>query len=223
MRISTDEAIIFQNNIVTINNTLIYSWLVMFILISIAYIIKKSLVFDVKNSKSITGIQICFESIITLVESQIKQVSSRGVETVFPFIASLFLYIVVSNLLSLIPMMESPTGSFSTTLALAISVFIFSMIYGFKEKGYGYFDKFLKPIPFLLPLNIVSELSKVLSLSIRLYGNIMSSGVIITILTGIVFLSVGFPILINLLSTITGVIQAYIFSILSMIFISVDD
>lgn len=223
MRISTDEAILFQNGFVVINNTLLFSWLVMAVLILGAFLFRRKFIFDIKQSNKIGCAQLCLETLIKAVDDQIKGMTTRDVKVIFPFMATLFLYIVVSNLISLIPMMESPTGSLSTTIALGISVFVFSMYYGFKEKGFGYLKKFLEPVALLLPLNIVGELSKVLSLTIRLYGNIMSSGVIISILTGIVFLSVGFPVLVNLLGTITGVIQAYIFSILSMIFISVDD
>lgn len=223
MQITTDDVILFKSSFIVINHTLLYSWLVMAILVAIALIFKRKFVFDVKKTDKTSNLQICLEALIQCIEGQIKEITTRGVDVVFPFMATLFLYISISNLISLIPFMESPTGSYSTTVALGLSVFIFSMIYGFKEKGFEYLRKFIEPVAFLLPLNIVSELSKVLSLTIRLYGNIMSSGVIITILSQIIFLSVGFPVLINLLGTITGVIQAYIFAILSMIFISVDN
>ena len=189
----------------------------------IAFLFKRRFVFDVTKTENTGNLQLSLEALIQCIENQIKEITTRSVEVVFPFMATLFLYIAVSNLISLIPFMESPTGSYSTTVALGLSVFIFSMIYGFREKGSSYLKKFIEPVPFLLPLNVVGEISKVLSLTIRLYGNIMSSGVIITILSQIIFLSVGFPVIINLLGTITGVIQAYIFAILSMIFISVDN
>ncbi len=223
MQITTDEVILFKSGFIVINNTLLYSWIVMGILIFIAFLFKKRFVFDVTKTENAGNLQLSLEALIQCIENQIKEITTRSVEVVFPFMATLFLYIAVSNLISLIPFMESPTGSYSTTVALGLSVFIFSMIYGFREKGSNYLKKFIEPVPFLLPLNVVGEVSKVLSLTIRLYGNIMSSGVIITILSQIIFLSVGFPVIINLLGTITGVIQAYIFAILSMIFISVDN
>lgn len=223
MRITTDEAILFQNGFITINNTLLFSWIVMFILIILAVLLKKSISKDTQYKDKPTNLQNFFEALINTIETQIKQISDKKIEIVFPFIATLFLYIVLSNLISLIPFVDSPTGSLSTTLALAISTFIFSIGFGIKDKGFfGYFKKYFKPIPLLLPLNVVSELSKIVSLSIRLYGNIMSSGVILIILSQITFLSTGFPVIISLLSTISGVIQAYIFAILSMITISSD-
>lgn len=226
MRISTDEAILYQNGFITINNTLLFSWIVMFILIVFAILLRISINKNKQNNKNNqipTGIQNFFEALLDCIDGQIRQISTRKTEIVFPFIATLFLYIVLSNLISLIPLADSPTGSLSTTLALAFSMFIFSIWFGIKDKGFiGYFKKYFQPIPLLLPLNLISDLSKIVSLSVRLYGNIMSSGVILIILSQITFLSAGFPIIISLLSTITGVIQAYIFSALSMIAISSD-
>lgn len=224
MRISTDEAILFQNGFITINNTLLFSWIVMFILIVLAILFKKGISKNTQYKDKPTNLQNFFEVLISAIETQVKQISDKKIEIVFPFIATLFLYIFLSNLISLIPFTSSPTGSLSTTLALAISTFIFSISFGIKDKGFfGYFKKYFKPIPLLLPLNIIGELSKIISLSIRLYGNIMSSGVILVILSQITFLSTGFPVVISLLGTVSGAIQAYIFSILSMIAISSDN
>lgn len=224
MRISTDEAILFQNGFITINNTLLFSWIVMFILIVLAILFKKGISKNTQYKDKPTNLQNFFEVLIGAIETQVKQISDKKIEIVFPFIATLFLYIFLSNLISLIPFTSSPTGSLSTTLALAISTFIFSINFGIKDKGFfGYFKKYFKPIPLLLPLNIIGELSKIISLSIRLYGNIMSSGVILVILSQITFLSTGFPVVISLLGTVSGAIQAYIFSILSMIAISSDN
>lgn len=225
MNISTDEIIIFQNGFININGTLLFSWLVMLILIAFAVLIRFNLYKHRNDYKNVSnGIQNFFESLIECIDSQIKQISDKSIERVFPFIATLFIYIALSNLISLIPTFSSPTASLSTTVALAISMFVFSIYNGTREKGFfGYFKKYFKPMPLLLPLNLIGDASNIISLSVRLYGNIMSSGAIVFILSQITFLSAGFPILISLLSTITGVIQAYIFSILSMIAISSDD
>ncbi|MDR1499218.1 MAG: F0F1 ATP synthase subunit A [Rickettsiales bacterium] len=223
MNISTDENILFQKGFVVINGTLVYSWIVMFVLMVVACVVRWKLVKSVKDVKKISTIQIFFETMVSAVDTQLREISSRGVETVFPFIATLFLYIIVSNLISLVPAMESPTGSLSTTLALALAMFIFSLAFGLREKGMGYFGKYFKPVPVMLPLNIFSDVSKIVSMSIRLYGNVMSASVILLIMSKITFLSMGFPILLNVLGIITGCIQAYIFSVLSMLSIAVDD
>lgn len=225
MRISTDELIIFENSFITINGTLLFSWIVMLILISVAVLIRIGL--NKKNNdptSEASTLQTSFEVLISTIESQIKTISSRKISITFPFIATLFIYIVVSNLIFIIPNFESPTGSLSTTAALAICMFIFSIGLGIKEKGFlGYFKKFFKPIPLLMPLNVISDLSRVVSLSMRLYGNITSTGAVIIIFSQIAFLAIGFPIMMDLLGVIGGVIQAYIFSILSLIAISSDN
>ena len=219
MNITTDAELYFQYGFFKVNATLLYSWIVMAILIIMAIFVNKSI-----RKNGVSRLQNIFEALISTIDNQIKQISNRNIEIIFPFVATLFIYIITSNLISLIPTFESPTASLSTTLALAMCTFIFSVAIGIKENGVlKYIGSYFKPIALLMPLNVIGQLSKIISLSFRLYGNIMSSGAIIFILSNITFLSVGFPILISLLSTIGGVIQAYIFSILSMIAISSDN
>ena len=218
MNITTDSTIYFQHGFFKLNETILFSWIVMLILIVAATVLNICI-----KRKKLSFIQNFFEALITTIEGQIKTINSKNVAVVFPFIATLFIYILVANLISLIPNFESPTGSLSTTAAFAILTFLFSIVFGIKQKSFrGYLKSYFKPIAIMLPLNIIGQLSKVVSLSFRLYGNIMSSGAIIFILMSIPFLSVGFPVLINLLATISGVIQAYIFSILSLIAIASD-
>ena len=218
MNITTDTHIYFQYGFFKVNTTLLFSWIVMLILIITAIILNRCI-----KSGKFSNIQNFFEALITTIENQIKTISTKSVTTVFPFIATLFIYIIVANLIALIPNFESPTGSLSTTVAFALLTFIFSVVYGIKQKGFGgYIKGYFKPIALLMPLNVIGQLSKIVSLSFRLYGNIMSTGAIIFILMSIPFLSVGFPVLINLLATIGGVIQAYIFAILSLIAIASD-
>ncbi|MBR2141237.1 MAG: F0F1 ATP synthase subunit A [Rickettsiales bacterium] len=225
MNISTDDLVLFESGFVTINGTLIFSWIVMFIMVGTAILLRLQLNKNKNNYREEpTKLQNFFESLVEVIEQQVKTISTKQIDVVFPFIATLFMYILVSNLISLIPVLDSPTGSLSTTLALALSMFIFSIFVGIKDKGfYGYIKKYFKPVFLMLPLNIIGELSRIISLSMRLYGNIMSSGAVTFILTNISFLSIGFPIMIDLLGTISGIIQAYIFSILSMVAISSDD
>lgn len=223
MKITTDDYILYQNGFIKLNYTILFSWIVMLILTVFAVIVRNSMKKKNVNDKNISIIQASAEIVIDLINQQVKQLTNIGVNTIFPFIATLFLYIILSNLISLIPFFQSPTASLSTTVALASITFMFSIGFGLKERGISYFKKYFKPVFIMAPLNVIGDLSKVISLSVRLYGNIASSSVIILILSEIVFLSMGFPVLINLLGTISGAIQAYIFSMLSMILISLDD
>ncbi len=223
MQITTDEYIYYKNGLFKINRTLIFSWIVMIVLSFIAIIINRKIKKKSVNDKDISIIQAVSELVISFIENQVKDGISIGVNIIFPFVATLFLFIIFSNLISLIPFCYSPTGSLSTTVALSLITFIFAICFGIKEKGLRYFKKYFEPVFIMAPINIIGDIAKVASMSIRLYGNVVSSSVIIMILSEIMFLSVGFPILINILGMISGVIQAYIFSTLAIMLMSLND
>ena len=223
MQITTDEIIYYQNGIFKINATILFSWIVMAILIIFSIFVKKNIKNKKLNNKSISTLQVISELVIDFIEKQINSGTNIGTNIIFPFISTLFLFIILTNLISLLPFSSSPTGSLSTTVALAITTFIFAILIGIKEKGLCFFKKYFEPIFTMAPINIVGDIAKVVSMSIRLYGNITSTSVVITIILEITFLSVGFPVLINILSMISGIIQAYIFSTLAIIMMSLND
>lgn len=223
MQITTDEIIYYQNGIFKINATILFSWIVMAILIIFSIFVKKNIKNKKLNNKSISTLQVISELVIDFIEKQINSGTNIGTNIIFPFISTLFLFIILANLISLLPFSSSPTGSLSTTVALAITTFIFAILIGIKEKGLCFFKKYFEPIFIMAPINIVGDIAKVVSMSIRLYGNITSTSVVIAIMLEITFLSVGFPVLINILSMISGIIQAYIFSTLAIIMMSLND
>ena len=223
MQITTDEIIYYQNGIFKINATILFSWIVMAILIIFSIFVKKNIKNKKLNNKSISTLQVISELVIDFIEKQINSGTNIGTNIIFPFISTLFLFIILTNLISLLPFSSSPTGSLSTTVALAITTFIFAILIGIKEKGLCFFKKYFEPIFIMAPINIVGDIAKVVSMSIRLYGNITSTSVVITIILEITFLSVGFPVLINILSMISGIIQAYIFSTLAIMMMSLND
>ena len=135
------------------------------------------------------------------------------------FIGTLFVFIAVSNLLAIVPWYEAPTASLSTTAALAISVFIAVPVFGISEGGLkGYLRSYLQPNFIMLPFNIISEVSRTLALAVRLFGNIMSGGLIASVLLSIA--PFFFPIIMSALGLLTGMIQAYIFAILATVYIA---
>ena len=223
MQITTDEIIYYQNGIFKINATILFSWIVMAILIIFSIFVKKNVKNKKLNNKSISTLQVISELVIDFIEKQINSGTNIGTNIIFPFISTLFLFIIFANLISLLPFSSSPTGSLSTTVALAITTFIFAILIGIKEKGLCFFKKYFEPIFIMAPINIVGDIAKVVSMSIRLYGNITSTSVVIAIILEITFLSVGFPVLINILSMISGIIQAYIFSTLAIMMMSLND
>jgi F-type H+-transporting ATPase subunit a len=122
-------------------------------------------------------------------------------------------------MLSVIPGFIPPTSSLSTTTGLAICVFAAVFIYGITQQGLlGYFKQYLKPTPFMLPFNVIGELSRTLALAVRLFGNMLSAAKIAAILLAVIpFI---FPIIMQVLGLLTGLIQAYIFAILAMVYIA---
>jgi F-type H+-transporting ATPase subunit a len=164
-------------------------------------------------------IQNLLEVLVTGIRDQIRDVSGQDPGPYLPFIGTLFIFISTVNLLTILPGYRAPTGSLSTTAALATCVFIAVPLYGISSQGLlRYFRQYVRPTVFMLPFNIIGELSRTLALAVRLYGNMMSGTVIAAILIGFVPLFV--PILMQLLGLLTGMIQAYIFAVLAMVYIA---
>jgi F-type H+-transporting ATPase subunit a len=159
------------------------------------------------------------EIIVTTIEKQIEEVGLRHPERYLGFLGTLFLYVATASLCTIIPGYEPPTGSLSTTVALALCVFVAVPLFGIEEQGVGgYLRSYVKPTFIMLPFNIISELSRTLALAVRLFGNMMSGAMIIAILLTIT--PFVFPIIMTLLGLLTGMVQAYIFSILAAVYIA---
>ncbi len=142
----------------------------------------------------------------------------------FPFLATFFLFILFSNWSGIFPGaghlkgFKPPTSTWSVTIGLAIVVFVLVQVAGIREKGLGYLAHFIKPIPLLLPLNIIEELVKPLSLSLRLYGNIFGEETVAAVLFSLApYFS---PIPMQILGILFGFIQALVFTTLAAIYIS---
>ena len=174
---------------------------------------------NIKSEGTVSKGQNILEALVETINSQIKQISQQEPGKYLPFIGTLFIFILVSNVFSIIPGFIAPTGSLNTSTALAICVFLSVPVYGVVEKGIkGYLKEYIKPTFLMLPFNIIGELSRTLSLAVRLYGNVMSSSIIVVILLGVV--PFFFPVVIQVLGLLTGVIQAYIFAILAIVYIA---
>jgi F-type H+-transporting ATPase subunit a len=150
---------------------------------------------------------------------QIREVCPEGGDTYLPFAGTLFLFIAVSNLLDVVPGWRPPTGSLSTTAALALSVGVAVPVFGIVRQGFvGYFRHYLRPSVIMLPFHLLSETTRNLALAVRLFGNIMSGSMIVGILLAIAPLF--FPVLMQMLGLLISLIQAYIFAILAMVYIA---
>lgn len=215
MHLSSDAVVLWQYAWLHVNLTIVTTWGLMAVLSGGAWLITRHLSTDVTISRW----QHVLEVVVLGIEQQIQEVGLNQARRYLPFIGTLFVFIVVANLCAIIPGYEPPTSSLSTTTALALCVLVAAPLFGIREQGIqGYLRSYLQPTPLMLPFNIISELSRTLALAIRLFGNVMSGGMIIAILLTITPLI--FPVLMNVLHLLTGVVQAYIFSILATVYIA---
>lgn len=215
MRLSPDEIVYWQYGPIKLNATIVFTWGIMLVLAIGSMIITRRLQPGHKRSRW----QNLLEIIVTGIEAQIGEIGLSSPRQYVGFLGTIFLFIAFSTLCTVIPGFESPTGSLSTTIALALCVFVAVPFYGIKEKGLGsYLKSYVKPTFIMLPFNIISEISRTLALAIRLFGNMMSGGMIAAVALAIAPLF--FPVLMNALGLLIGVIQSYIFSILALVYIA---
>ena len=215
MRLSPDQLIYWQQGFFKLNATIVFTWMVMLILIVGAKLITRNLTTEHKRSRW----QNLLEIVVMAIVSQIKDVGLRHPKTYLSFLGTLFLFVAMSALCTIIPGYDPPTGSLSTTAALAICVLVAVPMFGIMDQGMkGYLKTYIEPTIIMLPFNLISEVSRTLALAVRLFGNMMSGAMIIGILLTITpFI---FPIVMTLLGLLTGMVQAYIFSILAAVYIA---
>ena len=215
MRISPDEIILWSAGTVSLNGTILFTWILMALLTVGSWLVTRRLSTDIHPPRW----QNILEAIISGIQKQLKEITRKEPERFLPFLGTIFLFIALSNLLSVVPGFLAPTGSLSTTTALAILVFFAVPGYGISEVGVlPYFRNYLRPTFFMLPFNVMGELTRTLALAVRLFGNVMSGTMI-----GAILLSIApfiFPVIMHLLGLLTGLVQAYIFAVLAAVYIA---
>jgi F-type H+-transporting ATPase subunit a len=215
MRLTPDQWIFWQHGFFKINATLVFTWVLMVVLVVGAKLITRKLSMDLERAPW----QNLLEIIVSGIEKQIEEVGLKQPKHYLAFLGTLFLFVAASSLSTLIPGFEPPTGSLSTTVALALCVFVAVPLFGIAAQGFGtYLKSYMEPTFIMLPFNIVSEVSRTLALAVRLFGNMMSGAMIIGILLTIT--PFFFPIVMTGLGLLTGMVQAYIFSILAAVYIA---
>jgi F-type H+-transporting ATPase subunit a len=207
--------IFWHHGFLKLNGTIIFTWALMLVLAVGSRLITRKLSLDLKRARW----QNLLEIIVTAIEKQIEDVGLRHPEKYIGFLGTLFLFVAIASLCTVIPGYEPPTSSLSTTAALALCVFVAVPLFGIEDQGWGgYLKSYVQPTVIMLPFNIISELSRTLALAVRLFGNMMSGAMIIGILLTITPLI--FPIFMTALGLLTGMVQAYIFSILAAVYIA---
>jgi F-type H+-transporting ATPase subunit a len=215
MHLSPDQWIFWQYGFLKLNATIAFTWALMLLLAISSLLIARNLSVDLARSRW----QNLLEIIVTGIQSQIKEVGLARPDRYLGFLGTLFLFIAVSSICTIIPGYQPPTGSLSTTAALALCVFVAVPMFGIADQGLGgYLKSYAQPTLLMLPFNLIGEFSRTLALSVRLFGNMMSGVMIIGILLSITpFI---FPIVMTVLGLLTGMVQAYIFSILAAVYIA---
>lgn len=215
MHLSPDEIIFWQMGFVKINATMVSTWFLMLLMVASSVLITRRL----SNGGARSRLQNLLEVIVTTIEEQLKEVGLDHPRDYIGFLGTLFLFVAVASLSTIIPIYEPPTGSLSTTVALALCVFVAVPLYGVLRQGVGgYLKSYMEPNFIMLPFNIIGEVTRTIALAVRLFGNMMSGTLILGILLAITPLL--FPIVLTLLGLLTGMVQAYIFFTLATVYIA---
>lgn len=206
--------------------TMINTWIVMAVLVGLSAWITRGL----RAELPITRKQHALEATVELIEGQINEVSEGHGRPYLPFIGTLFLFIAIANVLSIIPpvsnffsqaptVYQQPTVALETTIALSLCALFAVPFYSIRRRGVRHWLRtYIQPTPLMLPFNIIGDMTRTLALAVRLFGNMMSGTVIGAILLSIV--PFFFPIIMQIFGLVTGLIQAYIFGVLTMVYIA---
>lgn len=215
MEISPDQIIYWQNGPVVLNATLVFTWLAMGILA----IGSAAATRTVSSGAGLSRWQNLLEVIVTAILDQIEAAGLRTPRRYLPFIGTLFLFIVTCNMLDVVPGVVAPTASLTTPVALAVCVFVAVPVFGITNRGLReYLRRYIRPSPFMLPFNIIGEVSRTVALAVRLFGNMMSGHLVVAILVSLAPLF--FPVAMQVFGLLIGVIQAYVFAVLALVYIA---
>jgi F-type H+-transporting ATPase subunit a len=204
---------------ITINlEVIIMTWIVFVLLIVLG------LFASYKRKILPRPIQALGELIISLLYGLTEDALGKELaKTYAPLICALFMFLLLSNWLGIIPHLEEPTKDLNTTFGLGIMGFFIAHYAGIKSKGFkAYIKEYFQPIFFMMPLNVIGELAKIVSISFRLFGNIMGGSIIILVISHLIYSLVLPPLLYGFFGLFVGTIQAFVFTMLTIVYISVQ-
>ncbi len=215
MTVTPDQTVYWRWGVVVLNATIVNTWIVMALLVFVSWLATRKVAVTMAPSRW----QNALEAVVAGIRKEIRDISRDRPERYLPFVGTLFLLIAIANFLSVVPGYNPPTGSLSTTAALAACVFVAVPVFAIAQKGVGgYLKQYVQPTPIMLPFNVIGELSRTLALAVRLFGNILSGTLIVGVLVSLAPLF--FPILMRAFGLLIGLIQAYIFAVLAMVYIA---
>jgi F-type H+-transporting ATPase subunit a len=206
------STIVFHLGPVAVTRPVVTTWAIMAALTLASRLVTRRL--DLHPDRRQTVVEL----IVTGITGQIEEVMRKGARPFLPLLGTLFIFLVAANLSGIFPGVEAPTGKLETPAALALIVFVAVHFFGVRAQGFlGYLASFAKPKLIMLPLNLVSEVTRTFSLMVRLFGNVMSGEFVIALVVALAGLFVPVPLM--ALEILIGLIQAYIFTILASVFI----
>jgi F-type H+-transporting ATPase subunit a len=206
------SAILFHFGPIAITRPVVTTWGIIAVLTFVSRLVTRRL-----SPRPDRG-QTVLELIVTRIMGQIEETIGKNPRPFLPLLGTLFIFLVVANLSGIFPGVEAPTGKLETPAALALIVFAAVHYFGVRARGLlGYLASFAEPKLIMLPLNIVSEVTRTFSLMVRLFGNVMSGEFVIALVVGLAGLFVPIPLM--ALEILVGVVQAYIFTVLATVFI----
>ena len=204
--------VVFHLGPVAITRPVVTTWVIMLVLTVVCWFVTRRLALHPDRR------QIVLELLVTGIAQQIEDVIGKDARPYLPLLGTLFIFLVTANLSGVLPGIEAPTSKIETPAALALIVFFSVHYFGVRARGLaGYLATFAKPKLIMLPLNIISEVTRTFSLMVRLFGNVMSGEFVIALVVGLAGLFVPIPLMV--LEILIGLVQAYIFTVLATVFI----
>ena len=206
------STVLFRLGPLAITRPVVTTWAIMAVLTLVSWLVTRRLKLHPDRRQTV------LELIVTGIMIQIDQVIRKNPRPFLPLLGTLFIFLVAANLSGILPGVEAPTSKLETPAALALIVFVAVHYFGMRARGpLGYLASFAKPKLIMLPLNIVSEVTRTFSLMVRLFGNVMSGEFIIALVVALAGLFVPIPLM--ALAVLVGLVQAYIFTVLATVFI----
>jgi len=213
MNFSLESAVLFQVGPVPITQAVVVTWAIMLILVLGAFALTRRL------ALMPTRRQAAVELVVSTLDTQIRETTGSEPAPYRGFIGTLFLFILVANWSSFVPGIDPPTARLETDAALAVLVFLSVIWFGVRGGGLrGYIKSFAAPNPVMIPLNMLESVTRTFSMFVRLFGNVMSGVFVVGIVASLAGLLVPIPLM--ALDLLTGLVQAYIFAVLAMVFIT---
>ena len=213
-RVTIFPQTIFSCGPVQITDTVMTTWIVIVVISAISFLATRRLTLKPSVFQEV------LEAVFEAVERTVKDVLPVEPWEAVPVLGTIWILIGFSNLIGLLPMLRTPTADLNTTFAFAVISYSMTHVFGIKTRGVrGYLSHYKEPSWVLLPIHLMAEVTRTVALAVRLFGNMLSGEMIAVILLGIVgFLA---PVPFDLLHIVIGLIQAYIFGVLTLVFIAI--